>query len=619
MTNFRFSPRPNRANEIHWRDWNSDAFDLAKRDDKPILLDISGVWCHWCHVMDETSYSDPEVIQLINDRFVAIRVETDQRPDVNRRYNMGGWPTTAFLTPDGELLTGGTYIPPQQMRGYLVQVGNAYKNDKSQIMRRISEVTAKRTSAINTRGVNGALSPQIVDNVMRAILDNFDTVYGGFGDAPKFPHTDALELALEQYFKTRDESALSIVAITLTKMASGGMYDQEAGGFFRYSTTRDWSVPHFEKMLEDNSKLLALYAHAYQLTRRELFLKTIQTMLGYLQSTLSDPARGGFYGSQDADEEYYARSLAERAKQPTPFVDKTFYADWNVIMVSAYLSLIPLNPLSPSPIGEGERGRELEVRFALKTLDRIWRDMYRDGVGILHYQRENEPPQLPNQLTDLAHAALAFLDAFYATGDAAHLQRATTLADLALGQLYDAEGGAFFSEPRAPNAFGMLRLPDKPINENAAMARALIRLFRLTEMEKYREAAENTLAYFANDYERYSFTASDYARSVDELLNEPLHVRIVGAANDARTRELQRTALNEYSPDRLVQLFDPTRDAARLAQLGYPTDGAPQAYICIGSMCLPPVANSQAMQKAFENIKSTLPHPPLDKGRERVG
>jgi len=611
MTNFRFSPRPNRAAEIHWRDWNDDAFAEAKRDDKLILLDISGVWCHWCHVMDETSYSDSQVIQLINDRFIAIRVETDQRPDVNRRYNMGGWPTTAFLTPTGETLTGGTYIPPEQMRGYLTQVSDAYKNDKPEILRRVAEINAKRSGAINAPpAANGALSNRIGDDVLRAIRDNFDLTYGGFGDEPKFPHTDALEYALERYFKTQDDrghlgqSLLNIIELTLTQMASGGMYDQEAGGFFRYSTTRDWRVPHFEKMLEDHGKLLPLYAHAYQVTRHKLFLDKVTTTVGYLQSTLSDQARGGFYGTQDADEEYYALSLAERAKHPAPFVDKIFYTDWNATMASGYFAAsLAL-----------ETHRETLQSFALKTLECIWREMYRDGVGISHYQRENdrghlgEPPRLLNQLGDLAQTALAFLDAYQITGDGEHLERAQKLTDLAIEKLFDSKEGAFFSEPRADDAQGMLQFPDKSLAENAVMARALIRLHRLTEQQNYRDVAEKTLAYFANDYERYSFTAADYARVVDEFLNEPLHIKIVGAASDARTRELQNVALNTYSPAKLVQLFDSQRDAARLQFLGYPTNAAPQAYICVGTMCLPPVENAKEMQVAIERVTKNQTH-----------
>jgi uncharacterized protein YyaL (SSP411 family) len=247
MSNFHFSPRPNRAHEINWREWSDDAFAQAQAQDKLILLGISAVWCHWCHVMDETSYSDPEIIRLINERYIAIRVDNDQRPDVNRRYNLGGWPTTAFLTPTGDLLTGGTYIPPPQMLGYLTQVGDGYKNSKPDLLARIAAIDAKREQARSALVATAKLSPAIVDTILRDILDNFDSVYGGFGDAPKFPQTDTIELALEKYFATRDEQLLTVVTITLANMASGGTYDQEAGGFFRYSTTRDWRIPHFEK------------------------------------------------------------------------------------------------------------------------------------------------------------------------------------------------------------------------------------------------------------------------------------------------------------------------------------------------------------------------------------
>src|SRR5512142_1702064 len=165
MAPFHFSPRPNRANEIHWHEWTPDSFEKAKREDRPILLGISAVWCHWCHVMDETTYSDPEVIQLVNERYIPIRVDNDERPDVNRRYNLGGWPTTAFLTPDGELLTGGTYIPPAQMNGYLTQVSDAYTHSKDQILQKVAEINGKREQSLQARATPpGRLDPEIVDN-----------------------------------------------------------------------------------------------------------------------------------------------------------------------------------------------------------------------------------------------------------------------------------------------------------------------------------------------------------------------------------------------------------------------------------------------------------------------
>ena len=591
MPDFHFSPRPNRAHEIAWREWSDSAFAEAREQDKPILLGISAVWCHWCHVMDETSYSDPVVIQLVNERFIPIRVDNDQRPDVNRRYNLGGWPTTAFLTPDGELLTGGTYVPPEQMRAYLIQVSEAYRQAKPDILQKIAVVNARRAEVRNARSASSAqLSDEIVAHVLRDIRDNFDPLYGGWGTAPKFPQTDALELVLEKYHATRDESLLSIVIITLKAMARGGIYDQEAGGFFRYSTTRDWSIPHLEKMLEDNAKLLALYAHAYQVTHDEAFLMTIRTLTAYVDSMLTDHARGGFHGSQDADEHYYALALAERAELPSPYVDRTCYTDWNSLMVSAFLDATRV------------LNEERMQTFALRTLERIWRVMYRADAGLFHFCREDGTPQLLNQLSDLARTTRALLDAYQTTGDAEHLMRAQTLANLALDGLYDAEEGAFWSEPRGRESLGLLRLPDKSLNENAAMADALTRLCRFTDEGKYRDAAERTLAFFASDYARYGLIAAEYARAVDHFLNEPVAIHVVGAAEDARTRALYAAALAEYAPVKIVQLLDPARDAARLAQLGYPARESPLAYVCVGQRCLAPISDTAEIVKEMNEL-----------------
>src|SRR5207248_2103590 len=194
---FHFSPCPTRANEIAWQEWSSGAFEKAQREDKPVLLDISAVWCHWCHVMDETSYSDPEIISLINDRFVALRVDNDQRPDVNARYNMGGWPTPAFLTPEGEVMAGMTYIPPEQMHDVLNQVSTYYKDNKETIQRKISEIAENRArNEASEEAAGDALSDQVLRDALHSAADAYDPVYGGFGNEPKFPHTDAIDLLL---------------------------------------------------------------------------------------------------------------------------------------------------------------------------------------------------------------------------------------------------------------------------------------------------------------------------------------------------------------------------------------------------------------------------------------
>lgn len=590
MSTLHFSPRPNRAHEINWREWSAAAFADAQSQDKLILLDISAVWCHWCHVMDETSYSDPDIIRLINERYVAMRVDTDQRPDVNRRYNLGGWPTTAFLTPTGELLTGGTYMPPPQLRGYLIQVSDAYHNSKPELLTKLAALEAQREQAGNARGASAKLAPAIVAAILRDAQDDFDAVYGGFGDAPKFPQTAALELALEKYFATRDEQWLTLVTLTLTSMANGGMYDQTAGGFFRYSTTRDWHIPHFEKMLEDNAKLLSVLARAAQVTPREIFLTTIQTLVAYLNATLSDSTRGGFYGSQDADEHYYARARADRAPLTAPYVDRTFYTDWNALTATGYLQAATVL-----------RDESLRAR-ALQTLERSWNEMYRTDVGLFHFQKEPSAPQLLNQLSDLACTTHAFLDAYQATGEKAYLQRAQTLAELALAKLYDTEAGAFRSEPPERASLGLLRRRDHALVENSLMADALIRLERLTGAHKYRRRAEETLEFFAADYARYGLQAAQYALAVDHFLNEPVTVHIIGASAQARTRELRAAALGEYAPAQIVQSLDPVRDAARIAQLGYPISAAPLAYVCVGQKCLAPVSEAQGVIEGIKQI-----------------
>ena len=251
---FHFSPRPNRASEINWRPWSGEAFDAARQTRKPILLSISAVWCRWCHVMDETTYSHPSVIDLINRDYVPVRVDNDVRPDINQRYNMGGWPTTAFLTASGDILTGGTYMPPDQMASALMRIADYYRDNQAEIASRVLD--ARKRAASGVARSAGELEVRLVDEVVESVTSAYDPEYGGFGNAPKFPQTDAILLLLEQAVLRSDDSLRLRAVHTLEKMTGGGTYDHVEGGFFRYSTTQDWSVPHFEKMLEDHAGLV---------------------------------------------------------------------------------------------------------------------------------------------------------------------------------------------------------------------------------------------------------------------------------------------------------------------------------------------------------------------------
>jgi hypothetical protein len=300
---------------VDWYPWGPEAFARAKREDKPILLDIGAVWCHWCHVMDGESYENEETARLINENFVPVKVDRDERPDVDARYQPaiaaisggGGWPLTAFLTPEGFVFSGGTYFPPKDLYGrpgfprVLAAVSQAYRSKKQEIVGQAREITEAMERSVEGRSAPGKVSWAIVKKAFDSALMNFDIRHGGFGEAPKFPHASAIEAALTEIAQTGDESLKTVVEVTLTKMAQGGFADQIGGGFHRYSTDESWTVPHFEKMLYDNCELLRNFAHAYQVMGDPYFAEVARGTVAYMDRVLTDRELGGFFASQDAD------------------------------------------------------------------------------------------------------------------------------------------------------------------------------------------------------------------------------------------------------------------------------------------------------------------------------
>ena len=300
---------------IRWHEWGEEAFAIAQRENKPVLLDIGAVWCHWCHVMDRESYENAEVATLINERFVAVKVDRDERPDVDSRYQLavsaisgtGGWPLTVFLTPDGKPFYGGTYFPPVDQYGrpsfkkILLAISEAYKERREEVLQSAEEAMNVLSNAEAFSGGHADFSPRIVGVMVQSALPIFDEKYGGFGGAPKFPHSSAVDLLLDWYARTREERVGTVITTTLNKMAQGGVYDQLAGGFHRYSVDERWIVPHFEKMSYDNSELLKNYVHAYQVFGYEFYAQVARDIIRWMDEWLSDRERGGFYASQDAD------------------------------------------------------------------------------------------------------------------------------------------------------------------------------------------------------------------------------------------------------------------------------------------------------------------------------
>ena len=300
---------------IQWHEWSEEAFAAAQRYNKPVLLDIGAVWCHWCHVMDRESYENAETADIINREFIAVKVDRDERPDVDSRYQLavsaisgtGGWPLTVFLTPEGKPFYGGTYFPPDDHYGrpsfkkMLLAIAEAYRERRDEVVKSADETMHMLANAERFAGHQADFSPRILGVMVQSAVSIFDETNGGFGGAPKFPHASAIDMLLDWYARTKEERVATVITTTLTKMSKGGVYDQLAGGFHRYSVDKRWIVPHFEKMSYDNSELLKNYVHAYQVFGYEYYLHIAGDIVRWMDEWLSDREHGGFYASQDAD------------------------------------------------------------------------------------------------------------------------------------------------------------------------------------------------------------------------------------------------------------------------------------------------------------------------------
>jgi len=545
---FHFSPRPNRAAEISWRPWSAGAFEEAKVSGRPILLSISAVWCHWCHVMDETTYSHAGIIDLINRDYVPIRVDNDVRPDINQRYNMGGWPSTAFLTSSGDILTGATYLPPDQMADALTKISSYYRTNQPEIATKVLEARKRAGSAIARSAAS--LDNRLVDSVLEAVTAAYDPDYGGFGNAPKFPQTDAIILLLEQSLLRSDPKLREMAVHTLEQMAGGGTYDHVEGGFFRYSTTQDWSVPHFEKMLEDHAGLVSALALA-------AMSGVLDSTTGYLDRVLRDPKTGLYGGSQDADEHYYSMDAEERAQRPAPYVDRRVYTSWNAALAIAYLDA-------------GLRLDRPSLReHAAKQLERLFRDAYKRGEGMTHAEG------VGGQLADQVWSLWASIRAHQAGLGDRWMPAALDLVEHLEAQYGDPNLGGFFDHART-DSLGRLAEPIKPLVENSIAAMALVELDILKgdPAAPYLERARRALESVAALPGQYGLMAAVFARALDRTRHA---IKVTTASP-----ELARAALSAHP----YAVIDPSGDM--------------RAVICAGTICLAPVSTPGAVMEAIQ-------------------
>ncbi len=529
---------------IDWREWGEEAFAAARAADKPILLDIGAVWCHWCHVIDRESYENPAIADLINQFYIPVKVDRDERPDVDSRYQsaisaisgQGGWPLTAFLTPDGKPFFGGTYFPPDDAMGrpgfkrILVGIAEAYKSRRADVDSSAKALEQAVAKAEVFQGARGTFDIGIVDSVIESTVSMFDERNGGFGQQPKFPHASAVDLLLETYQAQRIPKLLQVAERTLEAMAKGGVYDQIAGGFHRYSVDERWCVPHFEKMSYDNSELLRNYLHGTQATRdaalRELYAETANGIVTWVNSTLSDQKNGGFYGSQDADQtldddgdyftwtrdEVTAVLTPEEARAIQSYYDVEAHGEMhhnpakNVLWIaSSFDDLAKSLDVSAATAREliaSAKQKMLAARFKRhptpaidETIYVSWNAMFISAyIEASHVLRrpdlrlfalktldrilaeawDNEKgfghrvggPRLEGSLDDQVFAAAALLDAYEATLDARYFKIAERAVQLAVARYGDPEDGGFFDRPRDAAPMGGLEVRRKPMQDS---------------------------------------------------------------------------------------------------------------------------------------------------------
>jgi len=485
---------------VHWLPWGEEAFRRAQQEDKPILLDIGAIWCHWCHVMDVENYENEEVARLINQNFVAIKVDMDERPDIDRRYQLavqaisgsGGWPLTAFLTPPGKVFYGGTYFPREDRFGrpgfktLLQKVAQFYAIRKAEALSNAEQLSTalQSSSAYSTKA--GSISESLVQTISADMTKSFDASNGGFGTAVKFPAASAVEFALAQYFVRHDPKLLEIATKTLDAMAQGGVYDQIGGGFFRYATDAQWRIPHFEKMNYDNAELLQNYLHAYQATGTPLYREIAEGVMGYLNGVLSDQVNGGFYAHQDAD--------------MTREDDGDYYT-WTVQEAKDVLSKeeaeVILRYYDISPIGEMKENPAKNVLYVAMTPEAIARDLRTPGEEVralidqgkrrlLQARMKRKTPLVDKTLYIDRNAMLvsAYLEAAEVLGNDPAKRFALKTLELLLRKAYREGQGMSHAYSE-----GTARLPGL-LNDQVQMASALLDAFETTGEQRYLRLAK---------------------------------------------------------------------------------------------------------------------------------
>jgi uncharacterized protein YyaL (SSP411 family) len=472
---------------INWREWSERAFTAASAENKPILLSLVTAWSEECSLMDRTTYARREVVAIVDSRFVPIRVDADRRPDINERYDLGGWPTTAALTPDGQLLSGGTYFGPDAMVALLTQAADSWRDRGDEIRRRAAAIRDIGGARLEADPRARPKADTTAAAFLRSLLiDQFDPEYGGFGTGSKHPNVPALTFALMLGDETPDEALKTVAAVTLDRI--GALWDPAHGGFYRYADRRDWSQPGTEKTLEDNAALLNLYLDAGVLLQSAEFRSRAAELAGWIGNALADQTDGGFHNS-----------LAAVSR----VVDPSMYVDRNADMVAAFLRA--------AAVFQDPWLRD----FALKSLETVIVPGYKPGGGVAHVAG------VRGLLGDQVRAASALIWAHVATEQLPYSMLALELTQFAVRTMWDEHAGCFRDRATLEDGSepGLLAEPIRPFALNCQAACVLDRIATMTGDETHHRRALAILGVLAPEYRRHGLFGAPYALAVHEVID----------------------------------------------------------------------------------------------------
>ena len=641
-------------NPVEWYPWGDEAFARAKAEDRPVLVSIGYSACHWCHVMEHESFEDEGVAAIQNEHFINIKVDMEERPDVDQIYmnfvqlttGRGGWPMNVFLTPDKKPFYGGTYFPPNPRYGMpswsqiLMSIAEAYRERRDELEHSANEMVAELQRMSIVEAARGGLSTEILDTAFASFSRTFDAVNGGFGSAPKFPQAMSLEFLLRHHHRTGDERALQIVTHTLDKMARGGIYDQLGGGFHRYAVDAIWLVPHFEKMLYDNAQLARVYLHAYQVTGNEFYKRIAVETLEYVRREMLDGS-GGVYSTQDADSEGEEGKFfvwtPEEIEEVIGKDDARVLCEYYDVTAAGNFEgkNIPnvKNPVATAPGSDARlrlfQTREKRVRpgrdekvltawnglmlaafadaaavlgsdeyldIAKRNAEFILRELQVDS-RLLRTWKDGRA-KLNGYVEDYANVADGLIALYEACGEVRYLTEAKRLVEVLIDEFWDEENGGFYF---TSNDHEELVIRNKDFYDNATpsgnsvAADVLLRFAKLTGDEKYERYAVNVLRLAASQLRRYPQGFGRALSALEFHLADTKEIAVIGP----RGNELEQYLKRQYRPNAVLAFSDdPVRDADAVPLLKdrQGTDGKPTAYVCENFVCRRPVTEPDELR-----------------------